>query len=130
MKSVMVAAVSSLCMAGALATEIANYTCVKPIVPGKQASELVMQRFNKSTTVYGKCVAQFAGERLDAAKANPDAGEAKRASDAAEAALAEFNAFIAEAAARNEDDDQQSIQQMTNTRPISKPPEPAGMIRH
>ena len=71
----------------AAAASIAKHQCVSPEVPGRLASVNRQKNFNKEVETYKNCLMQFREERNKVARANVEAGNA---------AVEEFNVFIAE----------------------------------
>ncbi len=69
------------------APSIAKHACTSPEVPGRLASVNRQKSFNKEVEAYKNCLMQFRDERNKIARANVEAGNA---------AVEEFNVFIAE----------------------------------
>jgi len=89
---------SVLCLAmdnAALADEPAKHNCVQPDVPGKFASETRLKEINKKTALYKACINKFAAEQQEISAKATDVATANAAHDAGEAAIKEFNDYIA-----------------------------------
>lgn len=81
----------TLCAAAAMAQQPApakaTHNCVKPEHPGPFAREPQLKAFTRNVETYKSCVQKFAADQQEAAKAAFEAGNA---------AVKEFNDFIAE----------------------------------
>ncbi len=81
----------TLCAAAAVAQQPApakaTHNCVKPEHPGPFAREPQLKAFTRNVETYKSCMQKFAADQQEAAKAALEAGNA---------AVKEFNDFIAE----------------------------------
>ena len=79
----------------ALADEPTKHNCVQPPVPGKFASEHALMEINKKTAIYKECINKFAQAQQEISKTSVEVAKANAAHDAGEAAMKEFNDYIA-----------------------------------
>ena len=73
--------------------------CKTPVIPNRQASDQVRKLFNKRFDAYKACVKKYVDDQqavVDAEK-DKDFEKAKKANDAREAMIKEYNAFNDEA---------------------------------
>ena len=77
------------------ADEPAKHDCVQPPVPGKFASDHAVKEINKKTAIYKECINKFAQAQQEISKNATDIAKANAAHDAGEAAMKEFNDYIA-----------------------------------
>lgn len=73
--------------------------CKQPVIPNRQASDQVIKMFNKRNDAYKACVKKYVDDQhaiVDAEK-DKDYEKAKKANDAAEAMIKEYNAYSEEA---------------------------------
>jgi len=103
MKLVVTALFASLLAVNAYADDANKSSCERPEMPNKLASDLVMKSFNKRSSTYKKCIADFVAERRAFSQAHSatDVPAAQAANDAAEAAIVEYNDFIKKLDERN-----------------------------
>jgi len=88
------------------AEDIPKHQCTKPTAPNSQASDMVVKFFNKKLDAYRACIDKFVKEQREQSTLTLDPTTANLHHDAAEAAIKEYNDFMAElnAKAKNDDD--------------------------
>ncbi|MET3106874.1 hypothetical protein AAKU67_002374 [Oxalobacteraceae bacterium GrIS 2.11] len=88
--------------AHAFAGDEATSGCKTPTIPIAQASDVVVKYFNKHREAYEKCITKFVTEQQEIVKSEKDVAKANAAHDAAEAAIKEYNNFMAQLKERND----------------------------
>jgi len=102
MKTISALVLALLFSAHAFAGEQTNSECKIPTIPIPQASDVVVKYFNKHREAYEKCINKFVKEQQEIVKTEKDVAKANAAHDAAEAAIKEYNNFMAELKERND----------------------------
>ena len=101
MKKISVLLFTTFLCAQAFADEPAKADCKQPTIPIPQASDIVVKYFNKHRDAYESCIGKFVKAQQEIAKSESNAVKANAAHDAAEAAINEYNTFMAELKDRN-----------------------------
>jgi hypothetical protein len=91
-------------LTGHACAEAPKNPCDQPVVPNAHASDLLVNTFNSRAAKYKKCITQFVEEQQKISKQTLDP-ESSKASEAAEEAIKEYNAFMVKLNARNPTDD-------------------------
>jgi hypothetical protein len=112
MKFAVLTLIAALSVGSAAAADAPKNPCSRPLVPNRQASDMIMKSFNKHMDVYKACISDFVAERRAFAEHAKDSAAAAEAHDAAEAAIVEYNDQIRELTERNKslgaEDDEES----------------------
>jgi hypothetical protein len=72
-----------------------KHECQQPVIPMETASDVVRKYFEKKHKKYSECITKFVDEQSAIAKNSTDVAKANQAHDAAEAAIKEYNDFMA-----------------------------------
>jgi hypothetical protein len=91
-------------LTGHVCAEVPKHSCSQPVVPNAHASNLLVNTFNSRAAEYKKCITKFVEEQQKISKQTLDP-ESSKASEAAEEAIKEYNAFMTKLNARNPDDE-------------------------
>ena len=102
MKNLILIGFSLLLCLNVMADDNDKNTCKHPVIPNTQASDVIVKLFNKRRDQYEKCIDKFVKEKQAISKSNPNTDVANAAHDAAEAAIKEYNAFMAQLKEHNE----------------------------
>jgi len=102
MKLPLILIIMSLASSMAIADDVTKSDCKQPVVPNRQASDIVLKSFEKKSKNYNDCITKFVATQRQIEKTATDQITASQAHSAAESAIVEFNKYSEELKARND----------------------------